>query len=166
MDRKECLQGIRKGLSSLSELLDELINEHPEGGGSEQASAPVQNKDYSEWPSMKPSEPKVTLEDVRAVLAEKASSGFRTQVRAILNLHGAEKLSEINEELYPLIKKQGEGIELFDEILRALEALKADRHEDQLPGLLDHHYAKSLSDLCPDYYGSFLRDLKELSHAE
>ena len=38
-----------------------------------------------------------TMEEVRGLLAEKSRSGFRTEVKALLTVHGVEKLSEITD---------------------------------------------------------------------
>ncbi len=38
-----------------------------------------------------------TLEDVRMVLAEKARTGFRAEVKALLTAHGAKQLSDITD---------------------------------------------------------------------
>ena len=44
-------------------------------------------------------------EDVRAILADKARSGFRAEVKALLTAHGAKQLSDITdpEELANLV---------------------------------------------------------------
>lgn len=42
----------------------------------------------------------VTLEEVRAVLAEKSHDGFTTEVRTLLEKHGAPRLSEIDPAKY------------------------------------------------------------------
>ena len=47
-----------------------------------------------------PEEKALTLEDVRAVCADKSRSGFTAEVKAILNKHGVEKLSEVNPAEY------------------------------------------------------------------
>ena len=38
-----------------------------------------------------------TMEEVRGLLAEKSRSGFRAEVKALLTVHGVEKLSEITD---------------------------------------------------------------------
>jgi hypothetical protein len=48
----------------------------------------------------KPTEPPLTLETVRAVLAEKSRSGFTAEVKSLLEKYGAAKLSEIDPEKY------------------------------------------------------------------
>lgn len=43
---------------------------------------------------------KLTLEMVRAVLAEKSRSGYTDEIKALLEKHGASKLSEIDPKKY------------------------------------------------------------------
>ena len=50
----------------------------------------------------------LTLEEVRAVLAEKSRSGHTEEVRALLNKHGADKLSEIDPAKYPALLADAE----------------------------------------------------------
>jgi predicted Zn-dependent peptidase len=50
-----------------------------------------------------PVEKPLTLEEVRAVLAEKSRSGYTAEVRALLEKHGAAKLSEVNPAEYPAL---------------------------------------------------------------
>lgn len=47
-----------------------------------------------------PAEPVLTLEAVRAVLAEKSRAGFTAQIRSLLQKYGASKLSEIDPTRY------------------------------------------------------------------
>ena len=55
-----------------------------------------------------PSEKPLTLEEVRAVLAEKSRSGHTEEVRELLNKHGADKLSEIDPAEYPALLAEAE----------------------------------------------------------
>ena len=55
-----------------------------------------------------PEEKPLTLEEVRAVLAEKSRSGHTEEVRALLNKHGADKLSEIDPAEYPALLAEAE----------------------------------------------------------
>lgn len=41
--------------------------------------------------------PAYTYEEVRAVLAEKARTGFRAEVKAILTAHGVKQLSDVKD---------------------------------------------------------------------
>ena len=55
-----------------------------------------------------PEEKLLTLEEVRAVLAEKSRSGHTEEVRELLNKHGADKLSEIDPAEYPALLAEAE----------------------------------------------------------
>ena len=45
----------------------------------------------------------LTLEEVRAVCAEKSRAGFTAEVRSIITKHGADKLSAIKPEEYAAV---------------------------------------------------------------
>ena len=55
-----------------------------------------------------PEEKPLTLEEVRAVLAEKSRSGHTEEVRGLLAKHGADKLSEIAPAEYPMLLTEAE----------------------------------------------------------
>ena len=57
-----------------------------------------------------PEEKTLTLEEVRGVLAEKSRAGHTEEVRALLNKHGADKLSEIDPAEYPALLAEGEAL--------------------------------------------------------
>ena len=60
--------------------------------------------------SMIPVKPVITLEQVRAVLAEKSHDGFTAEVRALLQKHGADKLSLIDPSEYESLMKDAEAL--------------------------------------------------------
>ncbi|HOO60973.1 MAG TPA: DNA ligase [Bacillota bacterium] len=53
-------------------------------------------------------EPPLTLEAVRAVLAEKSRSGHTAEVRSLLQKYGANKLSEIDPAKYRALLSDAE----------------------------------------------------------
>lgn len=55
-----------------------------------------------------PEEKPLTLEEVRAVLAEKSRAGHTAEVKELLNKHGADKLSEIDPMEYPALLADAE----------------------------------------------------------
>jgi len=57
-----------------------------------------------------PPMPAITLEQVRAVLAEKSHDGFTSEVRALLQKHGADKLSLIDPSEYESLMKDAEAL--------------------------------------------------------
>lgn len=87
-----------EALIGVSEALGALFS------GGDNAGSPDQPKTESLAPVEKP----VTLETVRAVLAEKSRAGHTAEVRALLEKHGAAKLSEINSAEYPALLAEAE----------------------------------------------------------
>lgn len=59
-------------------------------------------------PKAEPEEKPLTLEEVRAVLAEKSRAGHTSEVKELLNKHGADKLSEIDPAEYPALLADAE----------------------------------------------------------
>ena len=55
-----------------------------------------------------PEEKPLTLEEVRAVLAEKSRAGHTAEIRELLNKHGADKLSEIDPAEYAALLAEAE----------------------------------------------------------
>lgn len=53
-------------------------------------------------------EKQLTLEEVRSVLAEKSRLGFTDDVKAIIEKHGADKLSDIDPSKYEPVLKEVE----------------------------------------------------------
>ena len=59
-------------------------------------------------PKAEPEEKPLTLEEVRAVLAEKSRAGHTAEVKELLNKHGADNLSEIDPAEYPALLADAE----------------------------------------------------------
>lgn len=57
-----------------------------------------------------PGEPALTLEEVRAVLADKSRAGFTAQIRSLLQKHGADRLSGIDPVNYKALLADTEGL--------------------------------------------------------
>ena len=55
-------------------------------------------------------EKSLTLEAVRAVLAEKSRDGHTADIRALLEKHGAPKLSEIDPDKYAALLADAEAL--------------------------------------------------------
>lgn len=58
----------------------------------------------------KPVIKKITLEEVRAALADKSQQGFTAGVRALLEKYGAPKLSQIDPANYAALLADAEGL--------------------------------------------------------
>lgn len=65
-----------------------------------------------EVPQPEPPKPKVpTLEEVRGILADKASGGHRQAVQALIQKHGAKKLSDIDPSAYAVLIEEARVIQ-------------------------------------------------------
>ena len=62
-------------------------------------------------PEDAPVAPVLTLEAVRAVLAEKSRAGYTAQIRSLLQKYGADKLSGINPANYKALLADVEGLD-------------------------------------------------------
>jgi hypothetical protein len=58
----------------------------------------------------KPFEKTLTLEDVRAVLAEKSVQGHTAKVQALIHKHGAERLSQMDPDEYAGLLVEAEAL--------------------------------------------------------
>jgi hypothetical protein len=67
------------------------------------------NSDEPE-PESAPAEPVLTLEAVRAVLADKSRAGFTAQIRSLLQKYGADKLSGVDPANYKALLADVEGL--------------------------------------------------------
>ena len=91
-----------EALIDISEGLGDLFS-----GTAEEEKAPAKKatpkKKAAEEPKpeSQPEEEKpLTLEDVRAVCADKSRKGYTAEVKAVLTKHGADKLSEVDPAEY------------------------------------------------------------------
>ena len=57
-----------------------------------------------------PAEPQLTLEQARAVLADKSRNGFTAQIRSLLQKYGASKLSGIDPANYNALLAEVEAL--------------------------------------------------------
>ncbi|MEH2953452.1 rRNA biogenesis protein rrp5 [Candidatus Merdisoma sp. JLR.KK011] len=77
-------------------------------GKTGKAAAKNTAKKEAKAAKQEPEEKPLTLEEVRAVLAEKSRSGHTDEVRELLAKHGADKLSEIDPAEYPALLAEAE----------------------------------------------------------
>lgn len=93
MNDKVLIDGLKKLSRDIADIADAL-------GASE--AYPV--------PQPEPAK-QYTYEEVRAVLAEKARTGFRTEVKALLTAHGVKQLSDVTDPaMFAAIVVEAEGI--------------------------------------------------------
>ena len=118
-----CIGELRTAAQSLSAVADSLTalleaNAAPgamftqSGNGQTKHADTIHGKDGKEA-DRKSSAPKpkpVTLEQVRAVLAEKSRRGHTAKVRELLQKHGAAKLSEIDPAQFEALLSEAAAI--------------------------------------------------------
>ena len=92
-----CVGELRSAAQSLNSVADSLTSLF---SGSQPRT--------SIQPESKPTSKPLTLEDVRAVLAEKSRNGHTAKIRELLEKHGAAKLSEIDPKNYAALLAEAE----------------------------------------------------------
>lgn len=100
-------------VSELSMLVDELkkCGETLIGISEELTELEKQSKKKSAAKKKEPEPPakkELTLEEVRAVLADKSRAGFTEQVKELLKKHGADKLSAVEPAEYKALLTDAE----------------------------------------------------------
>ena len=73
----------------------------------EDSSAPAPAPETPPAPADPPTKA-ITLEEVRAVLAERSHDGYTAEVRGLLQKYGAEKLSGVDPKHYAALLKDAE----------------------------------------------------------
>lgn len=96
------LKGITGSLETLTKVLNEPVNsEEVEGKENvvKESKAKTNKEDSQE-------QKQPTLEEVRAVMAEKNREGHREEVKAIIVKHGANKLTALEPKCYSEVLKE------------------------------------------------------------
>ena len=114
MSRIKLLLDVVSDLRSLADSLQAVADAVAQGG-QEQPDQTTEEKPEKKnatkkaEPPVKRPEPKpLTLEQVRAALAEKSRAGHTAEVKALLIKHGADKLSDIDPAEYPALLAEAE----------------------------------------------------------
>ena len=100
MSRIKLLLGVIEDMRSLADSLQTMAD----AIGRNEPEDKVPTPD----PAPAPAPQAITLEEVRAVLAEKSHDGFTTEVRELLQKYGAAKLSGIDPTHYAALLKDAE----------------------------------------------------------
>ncbi len=108
MSRTKLLLDVVEDMRSLADSLQAVANAIGQNDP-EETVAPVQAP--AAKPAPAPADPPskaITLEEVRAVLAEKSHDGFTAEVRELLQKYGAQKLSGVDPKHYTALLKDAE----------------------------------------------------------
>ena len=106
----DSLQAVADAVTDNDAAEEELTTtkEPEKAGKTGKAAGKNTSKKGTKAASQEPEEKPLTLEEVRAVLAEKSRSGHTEEVRELLAKHGADKLSEIDPAEYPALLAEAE----------------------------------------------------------
>jgi hypothetical protein len=106
MDKTKLLLNVvsdlRKLADSVQAIANAMADTEPADNARPETPAPAAEQ--------KPAAKKITLEQVRAVLADKSHDGFTAEVRTLLEKHGAKKLSEIDPVNYAALLADAEEL--------------------------------------------------------
>lgn len=102
-DMNVLIEGLRRLGRDMAELADALEGtaaaprkQEAAAPPAEEGPAAVKEEEAPPWEEAAP-EKVWTMEEVRTILADKARTGFRAEVKALLTAHGADRLSEITD---------------------------------------------------------------------
>ena len=98
MSRIQLLKNVVDGLRSLADDIRAIAD----------ALACDETPVKADATSHEPDQPEISLEEVRAILAEKSHDGFTREIRELLLKYGAPKLSEIDPDNYAALMKDAE----------------------------------------------------------
>ena len=100
---------MRSLADSIQAVCDAMESESLADNGGEQETVKEKTEETKEEVKKEEKKsPNLTLEKVRAVLAEKSRAGCTSEVRAIIQKFGAKRLSEIDPKDYAAILKEAE----------------------------------------------------------
>lgn len=108
MSRMKLLLDVVEDMRSLADSLQAVATALGQSNP-EDAAAPTPAPETPPAPAPADPPPKaITLEEVRAVLAERSHDGYTDQVRGLLQKYGAEKLSGVDPKHYAALLKDAE----------------------------------------------------------
>ena len=118
MSKMKLLLDVVSDLRSLADSLQAVADAVAQGGQEQPDQTteerPTQEPEKEtaakkeETPVEKPKSKPLSLEQVRAALAEKSRAGHTAEVKALLIKHGADKLSDIDPAEYPALLAEAE----------------------------------------------------------
>ena len=110
MSKIKLLLDVVSDLRSLADSLQAVADAVAQGGQEQPTQKPEKKTAAKqvEPPVEKPETKPLTLEQVRAALAEKSRAGHTSEIKALLIKHGADKLSDIDPAEYPALLAEAE----------------------------------------------------------
>ena len=101
------LRSLADSLQAVADAVAQVGQEQPDQTTEERPAQEPEKKTAAK--KEEKAEPKpLTLEQVRAALAEKSRAGHTSEIKALLIKHGADKLSDIDPAEYPALLAEAE----------------------------------------------------------
>ena len=100
-DMAQTIETLRNVAAALTDAANSLAEAFTGESAEEQSDEPTVPTDPK---------PTITLEQVRAVLADKSRHGYTAEVKALLHQHGADKLSDIVPSEYEALLAEAEAL--------------------------------------------------------
>ena len=101
------LRSLANSLQAVADAVAQGGQEQPDQTTEEKLAQKPEKKNVAK--QVEKAEPKpLTLEQVRAALAEKSRAGHTAEVKTLLIKHGADKLSDIDPAEYPALLAEAE----------------------------------------------------------
>lgn len=109
MSKIKTLLNLVESLYSLADSMKDVADAIADNGETAETAeaAPIQEAPASPQP---PKAPTITIDQVRAVLADKSSEGKTAQVKALLFKYDAGKLSGVKSEDYPALMEEAQKL--------------------------------------------------------
>ena len=101
------MQQLGDDLARLAASISEIAAELKSVSHADHGSGEPESKDDAP-DRQKPKQP--TLEEVRAILADRASNGHREEVQALIQKRGAKKLSDIDAAAYQSLIEEASAL--------------------------------------------------------
>ena len=108
MSRVKLLLDVVEDIRSLADSLQAVADALGQSDTDEVAAPDPALTAHSASAPTDPPPKAITLEEVRAVLAERSHDGYTDQVRGLLQKYGAEKLSGVDPKHYAALLKDAE----------------------------------------------------------
>ena len=103
----DVVQDLRSLANSLETLAKAAAGDPPDRPAPTQDTPTTQSAAAAQ---STPAEPKLTLVELRAFVAERSSPENRAKIKAILGKFGVSKLTELPEERYEALKREVEAL--------------------------------------------------------
>jgi len=108
MSKTKLLLDVVSGMRSLANSLQAIADVMDSNESVKTAEPTASVHEVEPKKTEKPKKQGITLEEVRAKLAEKSQAGLTAEVREIINKYGGSKLSEIDPKHYTDMLKDAE----------------------------------------------------------